>query len=156
MTNHPFRALAALALAIAPLPAVAQDTPAWIDESNAYTIQLLEMEAQFSPESASQTGLEQYDGLAMDLGPDLSERYIAAARAKLAQFEEAQSREDHPLVRQDLQILIDSLQQSIDGTELSDRLTLDWYDIPRSVFGVMNGLLDDQVEPARRQTAKVL
>lgn len=156
MINHPLRALATIAIAIAPPAALAQDTQAWIEESNAYTIQLLEMEAQFSPESASQTGLEQYDGLAMDIGPDLNERYIAAARAMHAEFEQARSREDDPLVRQDLQILIDSLQQSIDGTELSDRLTLDWYDIPRTVFGVMNGLLDDQVEPARRQTAKVL
>ena len=57
MTNHPLRALASIAIVIVPLPALAQDTSAWIEESNAYTIQLLEMEAQFFPESASQTGL---------------------------------------------------------------------------------------------------
>lgn len=148
-------ALGAIGLALA-APASAQDTPAWIERSNAYTMKLLETEAQFSPEGASQTGLEQYDGLAMDLGPDLSERTIAAWRERLAEFEAAQASESDPLVRQDLQILIDSVKQSIEGTELSDRLTLDWYDIPRTVFGVMNGLLDDQVAPARRQTAKVL
>jgi hypothetical protein len=137
-------------------PAAARETPAWIEKSNEYTLKLLEMEAQFQPEGASQTGLEQYDGLAMDIGPDLSERYIAAARARLAEFEAAQAHESDPLLKQDLQILIDSLKQGIEGTELSDRLTLDWYDIPRLVFGVMNGLLDDQVSPARRQTAKVL
>ena len=147
--------LAAVGLGLA-VPAAAQEAPAWIDKSNAYTLQLLEMEAQFQPEGASQTGLEQYDGLAMDIGPNLSERYIAASRARLAEFEAAQARESDPLLKQDLQILIDSLKQGIEGTELSDRLTLDWYDIPRMVFGVMNGLLDDQVAPARRQTAKVL
>jgi uncharacterized protein (DUF885 family) len=145
----------ALGLSLA-APAAAQDTPAWIERSNEYTMKLLETEAQFSPEGASQTGLEQYDGLAMDLGPDLSRRTIAAWRERLAEFEAAQASESDPLVRQDLQILIDSIKQSIEGTELSDRLTLDWYDIPRTVFGVMNGLLDDQVSPARRQTAKVL
>ena len=98
---------ASLALA---MPGAAQDSPAWIERSNAYTQQLLEMEAQFQPEGASQTGLEQYDGLAMDIGPDLSERYIAAARAQLAEFEAAQARESDPLLRQDLQILIDSLK----------------------------------------------
>ena len=147
--------LAAVGLGLA-VPAAAQEAPAWIDRSNAYTLQLLEMEAQFQPEGASQTGLEQYDGLAMDIGPNLSERYIAASRARLAEFEAAQARESDPLLKHDLQILIDSLKQGIEGTELSDRLTLDWYDIPRMVFGVMNGLLDDQVAPARRQTAKVL
>jgi uncharacterized protein (DUF885 family) len=147
--------VAAIGLALA-TPAAAQDTPAWIERSNEYTMRLLETEAQFSPEGASQTGLEQYDGLAMDIGPDLSRRMIAAWRERLAEFEAAQASESDPLVKQDLQILIDSVKQSIEGTELSDRLTLDWYDIPRTVFGVMNGLLDDQVAPARRQTAKVL
>jgi uncharacterized protein (DUF885 family) len=147
--------IGAFGLALA-VPAAAQDTPAWIERSNAYTMRLLETEARFQPEGASQTGLEQYDGLAMDLGPDLSRRTIAAWRERLAEFEAAQASESDPLVRQDLQILIDSIKQSIEGTELSDRLTLDWYDIPRTVFGVMNGLLDDQVAPARRQTAKVL
>jgi len=147
--------IGAFSLALA-APAAAQDTPAWIERSNEHTIRLLETEAQFSPEGASQTGLEQYDGLAMDLGPNLSQRTIAAWRERLAEFEAAQARESDPLVRQDLQILIDSVKQSIEGTELSDRLTLDWYDIPRTVFGVMNGLLDDQIAPARRQTAKVL
>lgn len=148
----------ALALASGALaaPAAAQGTPAWIERSNEYTMKLLETEAQFQPEGASQTGLEQYDGLAMDLGPDLSRRTIAAWRERLAEFEAAQARESDPLLKQDLQILIDSIKQSIEGTELSDRLTLDWYDIPRTVFGVMNGLLDDQIAPARRQTAKVL
>lgn len=148
--------LGAAALALVPASALAQDPPAWIERSNEYTMRLLEMEAQFSPESASQTGLERYDGLAMDIGPNVSERYLAAARGVLAQFEAAHAAETDPLLKQDLQVLIDSVQQSIEGTELSDRLTLDWYDIPRTVFGVMNGLLDDQVEPARRQTAKVL
>jgi len=145
----------ALALALS-APASAQDTPAWTERSNAYTLQVLEMEAQFSPEGAAQTGLEQYDGLAMDIGPGFSERYIAAARAQLAELQAAHTRESDPLLRQDLQILIDSLEQGIEGTGLSDRLTLDWYDIPRTVFAVMNGLLDDQVAPARRQKAKEL
>ena len=146
---------AAAALAIA-VPAAAQDAPAWIERSNEYTRQLLETEAQFSPEGASQTGLEQYDGLARDLGPDLSERYIAAVERQLAEFRAAQARESDPLLRQDLQILIDSIEQSIEGTGLSDRLTLAWYDIPRAAFGTFNGLLDDQVSPERRAKAKML
>src|SRR5690606_5637185 len=142
MTRKIARALLPLAaLLAAPLPALAQESPAWIDKSNEHTMELLKAEAAFSPESASQTGLEQYDGLARDLGPNLSERYIAAMQAKLAEFQAAQARESDPLVRQDLQILIDSIEQSIEGTQLSDRLTLDWYDIPRSAFGVFNGLL---------------
>jgi hypothetical protein len=148
--------LLVIALGCTAAPSLAQEQADWIERSNEYTMGLIEAEAEFSPEGASQTGLEQYDGLAMDLGPNLSERYIAAMQAKLAEFQAAQARESDPLVRQDLQILIDSIEQSIEGTQLSDRLTLDWYDIPRTAFGVFNGLLDDQVEPERRQTAKEL
>jgi uncharacterized protein (DUF885 family) len=148
--------LLVIALGCTAAPSLAQEQADWIERSNEYTMELLEAEAQFSPESASQTGLEQYDGLAMDLGPNLSERYVAAMQAKLTEFQAAQARESDPLVRQDLQILIDSIEQSIEGTQLRDRLTLDWHDIPRRAFGVFNGLLDDQVEPERRQTAKEL
>jgi uncharacterized protein (DUF885 family) len=154
--TRPFAIIAAVTLAAAPLPAVAQDAPAWIEKSNEYTQQLLEMEAQFAPEGASQTGLEQYDGKAMDLGPDLSARYTAAARVKLAEFQAAQARESDPLLKQDLQILIDSLEQNIEGTALGDRLTLDWYDIPENVFSNINAVLDDQVAPERRAKAKEL
>ncbi len=160
--TRPFAVIAAVVLAAASPPALAQDArahsepPAWIEKSNEYTLELLEMEAQFAPEGASQTGLEQYDGLAVDLGPNLSARYTAAARAKLAAFQAAQARESDPLLKQDLQILIDSLEQNIEGTALGDRLTLDWYEIPQTVFGNINSVLDDQVAPERRGKAKEL
>ena len=151
-----FTLIAAAALSIAPLPALAQESPAWIERSNQYTLQLLELQAQFSPEGAAQTGLAQYDGLAMDLAPDLTERFVAAEEAKLAELRAAQARESDPLIRQDLQILIDSLVNDIEGSRLGDRLMLAWYDIPQAVFGNMNAILDDQIAPERRAKAKEL
>ena len=150
--------IGALALTLGTLaaPAAAQDEPAWIERSNEYTLQVLEMQAQFSPEGASQTGLDQYDGLAMDLQPNLTERYVAAEEAKLAELRTAQARESDPLLKQDLQILIDSLEQDIEGTRLGDRLTLTWVDVPRIAFGNFNALLDDQISPERRATARQL
>jgi hypothetical protein len=155
MTRRLITIVGALSMAIA-LPAAAQDDRAWIEQSNAYTMQLLELQAQFGPEGASQTGLEQYDGLALDLGPNLSERVVAAESAKLAEFRAAQARETDPLLKQDLQILIDSIEDDIEGTELNQRLLLNWVDVPQLVFGNMNAILDDQITPARRQTAKQL
>ncbi len=157
MTRISFRTLLlAGVLAAAPLPAVAKDTPAWIARSNHYTDELLETQARFNPEDAAQTGLEKYDGLAMDLGPNLSERFIAAEQKRLDEFQAALARESDPRVKQDLQILIDSIQKDIEGTRLRDRLTLDWYDVPEMIFGNMNGVLDDQVAPERRAKAKEL
>jgi hypothetical protein len=149
-------AVAAALLLAAPPPAAAQDSPAWIERSNAYTLELLESQAAFAPEGASQTGLEQYDGKALDLGPNLAERYIASQQAELDKFRAAQARETDPLLKQDLQILIDSISTDIEGTQLGDRLLLNWVDVPQLVFGSMNGVLDDQIAPARRAKAKEL
>ncbi|MFC4255236.1 DUF885 family protein [Altererythrobacter xixiisoli] len=128
----------------------------WVARSNQYTQQLLEMQAQFQPEGASQAGLEQFDGLAMDLGPKIGERYVAASRAMQDEFKAALARETDPNLKQDLAILIASLQQDIDGTQISDRLMLDWYDVPQMIFGNINSLLDDQVAPERRAKAREL
>ncbi len=133
--------------------AAAQDDRAWIEKSNGYTMGLLAAEAAFGPEGASQTGLEQYDGLAMDLGPNLTERTIAMYRGQLARLTAAKAAESDPRVMQDLQILIDSVNQSIEGEQLNDKYLLTWIDVPATVFGMMNGVLDDQVSPARRQKA---
>ena len=155
MTRRLITIIGAISFAIA-APAAAQDDRAWIEQSNAYTMQLLELQAQFGPEGASQTGLEQYDGLALDLGPNLPERVRAAESAKLAEFRAAQARETNPLIKQDLQILIDSIEDDIEGSELGQRLQLTWVDVPQLVFGNMNAILDDQISPARRQSAKQL
>ena len=67
-------------------PAVAQDTAAtaapaskpaqaaWIARSNGYTMQLSAVDAKFSPERASSSGYEQYDGKTFDIskGSDLA------------------------------------------------------------------------------------
>nr|WP_166175083.1 DUF885 domain-containing protein [Altererythrobacter segetis] len=147
---------AAAALLAAALPASAGDVPAWIATSNRYTQELLETQAKFAPEGAAQTGLERYDGLAMDLGPNLSQRLIAAEQVRLDEFKAARTRETDPQVRQDLQILIDSIERDIEGTRLSDRLTLDWYDVPQMVFGNMNDALDAQIGAARQAKAREL
>lgn len=158
--------LAAAIIALPALPVAAQDAtpsassalaaPGWVEKSNAYTLQLLEMQAEFAPEGAAQTGLEQFDGLAMDLGPDLANRFIARSEAMQAKFRDAMAKEADPMLKQDLQILIDSLQRDIDGARLNQRLTLDWYDIPQAVFGNIAGVLDDQVTQERRLKAKEL
>lgn len=154
MTRCKSRALlAAAAMALASIPALAQDAPAWISKSNTYTRQLLLADAQFEPESAAQAGLEQFDGKALDLGPNLPERLIAAEQKQRDAFAAALQSEDDPRVKQDLQILISSIDRKIEGTRLSDKLTLDWIDVLQLVFGNMNEALDPQVGAGRQAKA---
>lgn len=152
----PIVALACAVAAVIAAPAAAQDRAAdqaWVERSNAFTQQVLQMQAEFQPEGASQSGLEQYDGKAIDLGPDLPERFIAAEEKKLAELRAALAAESDPNVKQDLAILIGSLERDIEGTRLGERLTLTWYDVPQLIFGNLNGVLDDQIAPERRAKA---
>jgi hypothetical protein len=148
--------LAAGALVVAPLPAAADAKPAWIARSDQYTQQLLVAEAQFGPEGAAQAGLEQFDGKAVDLGPNRPARLIAMEQKQRASFVAAEKAEKDPLVKQDLEILIHAIDQTIEGTRLNDKLLLDWTDVPQFVFGSMNQALDPQIGAARQAKAKEL
>jgi uncharacterized protein (DUF885 family) len=56
-------------------------------------------------------------------------------------------------VRQDLQIMIDAASRRIEGSELNERLLLDWNDIPQMVFESEQDLLQEQSPPERRAHA---
>ena len=141
------------ALALAATPAIAGDAPAWIAKSNQYTQGLLLAQAQFDPENAAQSGLDQFDGKAIDLGPNRTQRVMAAEQKQRLIFAAALKTERDPLVRQDLQILIGSIDRSIEGARLDQTLMLDWTDVPQFVFGSLNDALDAQVGPKRQAKA---
>jgi len=150
---------AASTIAVPAAPLLAQDTaqapamPAWVETSNAYTQQVIAMQAEFFPTRASSAGYEQYDGLVDDMSLDRDERYVAAARALIEDFEGARENETNALVRQDVQILINSLEMDIEGIELGNRLTLEFAQIPQSMFGNIGQLLSDQTAASRRPKA---
>lgn len=127
--------------------------PAWVGVSNAYTQKLIAFDADFSPEGASSTGYEQYDGLAFDLAADRDARYLAGARALKAEFTAALGTESDPYVKQDLEILIGSLDQSIAGIELNQSLMLEWTDVPEAIYFGVSNLLDERIAPERQQKA---
>lgn len=125
----------------------------WVTASNAITRSVLEAQGTFSPEFASQQGLPKFDGLAMDLGPRISERSAASMETLLRDLRQKLARERDADVKQDLQILIDKLGLYLEGTRLSARLELAWTDAPDAIFHGLRGLLDEQVAPGRRAKA---
>lgn len=143
----------ATAAAPATTPGKAQPVPAWVVASNADTTALLRAQAKFSPEDASGAGLAEYDGLALDLGPDINARYIAAMQAMRAQLQARLAAEKNPQVRQDLEILLASIDDDITGTRLGEKYNLPWVDVPQMVFGNLQALLQEQLPPARRAKA---
>jgi len=154
-----FAAAIALAVAMPAAPLMAQETaetPAttdWVETSNAYTERVIAMQAQFYPTGASSAGYEQYDGLVNDMSLDRDDRYIAASRALIAEFEAAKETESNPYVKQDLQILIDSLSRDIKGIELGNKFMLDFSEVPQGMFGNIGSLLSEQTAEHRRAKA---
>lgn len=150
----PVRLLLGLALLTSTVASAAPATPTdWVAASNIETGKVLRAQARFSPEDASDAGLTQYDGLSADLGPDINERYIAAMQALRAQLQQQLQAEPDARVRQDLQILITSLDDDITGIRLGEKYHLPWIDVPRMVFAGMQSLLQEQLPPARRAKA---
>jgi uncharacterized protein (DUF885 family) len=143
---------AAEAAAAAPARAPA---PVWIATSNRHADILLRAQAQSSPENASAIGLAGYDDKVSDLGPGYAARDRAALAAARGQLQQALATERDANVRQDLQIMIDTASRRIEGSELNERLLLDWNDVPSMVFQSEQDLLQEQSPPARRANALV-
>ena len=131
----------------------ADETPAWITKSNANSQVLLDALNKYEPEDASETGFAEFDGQVRDLGPNLTERYVAAESAARAELARRLLAETDPLVHQDLEILIKSADDDIVTRKLNDKLRARYIDVGQLIFGGTHGLLQEQVVPERRQSA---
>ena len=125
----------------------------WIARSNENAKILLAVQARFAPEQAARLGQPGLDDRITDLTPGHQERLRKATGEALARIEELRRTEKEPLVAQDLAILADAARKSIRGSELSERLEVPYYNLARLVFFSVRGLLDPQIEPARRPAA---
>jgi hypothetical protein len=148
------RALIFLTFAVL-LPAQQAKPPAWVTRSNENTRILLEIIAKYAPENAGSLGVSGLDDQVSipDIGQ--SERYredVASARKTL---ESRLAAETDPLVKQDLQILLQSCDDQIRESQTNDKFLLPYENVPARVFFGIHSLLDDQV-PADRRSAAVV
>lgn len=144
---------ALLAVATSASAASAPQEKPWVTASNRNTQELIQAQAAFAPEGASDAGLVQYDGLVSDLGPNIDERYIAADQKMLETLRPRLAKEQDPHVKQDLQILVDEIEREIAGIRLQDKYELPWIDVPQLVFGGEQSLLQEQLPASRRAKA---
>ncbi|HVT72377.1 MAG TPA: DUF885 domain-containing protein [Lacunisphaera sp.] len=133
--------------------AFAADTPAWIARSNANSQVLLDATNRFQPEGASQTGFPEFDGQVADLKPGVNERYVASETAARDELAKRLLAETDPLVKQDLEILIKAADDDIATRLLRNKLLLAYVDVGQLIYFGEFGLLQDQVDPARRPAA---
>jgi len=129
--------------------------PAWVAKSDQNTQVVLELLARQSPEAAAELGIKGLDEEIFDLKAGFEKRADEATRTVRAELAKRLAAETDPPVKQDLQILIDSLDGDLKGSELSRKYTLPYFNLTQTMFGAMQSLLDDQVEAARRPAALV-
>jgi Bacterial protein of unknown function (DUF885) len=137
-----------------PTPAPAPDR-AWIVRSDKYTQPLIDIRNRHNPENASSEGLVQYDESISKFTreDDVVERH--ENEAALTQIKSAAAAEKDPRIAQDLQILIHSTELDFRSDDYRNAHVVPFYNVPEIIFGGLQGLLDDQTAPARRQAAVV-
>lgn len=140
-------------LASAAVSAAPPANSAWVAASNVHTTRVLEAQAKFSPEMASEAGLTQFDGMTADLGPNIDDRTIGAMQAIRARLKQQLKDEKDARVRQDLEILVSSMDNQIAEIRLDGKHLLPWVDVPQLMFRGLQGLLQEQLPATRRAKA---
>ena len=127
----------------------------WVAESNANADVLLKVLSKYAPEQAGQLGVDGFDEGVFDLKPNLIERANADTAKAVAELEKRLASTEHPLVRQDLEILIKAGKDGIEGAELNEKYLIPYFNMSNTVFNGLRALLDPQVPEERRQAALV-
>ncbi len=141
-----------------PVPSPSPPPPparTWIERSNENAALLIAVQSEFAPEQASRFGVSGIDDKITDFTPGHRQRLRDALRGAQAELEKRLASEQDPLVAQDLQIMIDAARRQIKGSELHEKLEVEYANLPQLVFGSMRALLDVQIAAARRPAALV-
>jgi hypothetical protein len=143
---------AVLALLLS-LPLLPQQ--AWVQKSNQNAQLLLNVFAKYAPEGAGSLGVGGLDEKITI--PDIHnrERSRKDTLEVLAVLKERLAKEEDPLVKQDLEILIEESEKSIRASDAYEKLMLPYLNAGQTIFSGMRGLLDDQIAPERRKAALV-
>ena len=118
------RAAALLLVGTLLLPATragTTDIPAWIEKSNANAKVVLDATNHFSPEGASSTGIAGFDDKVSDLGPGSNERTDDAIIGARDELKKRMMVETDALVRQDLEILVQSCDDTLETNRLQKK-----------------------------------
>ena len=132
--SRPLAFVIAAALAAAGAVHAQAKSPEWIERSNADAKVLLDATARFSPESASQIGIPGYDDKVTDLKPGIDERTRAAMVEVKGKLQKLLVAEKDANVRQDLQIMLKSVDEQIEGIDLNRQYMLPVQDVAQLIF----------------------
>jgi hypothetical protein len=127
--------------------------PAWVARSNADAQVVLDTIARFNPEFASQIGIPGYDDKVIDLKPNIDARSRAALVEAKGKLEKMLATEHDANVQQDLHIMINAVDQQVEGIDLNAKYLLPVQDIGQVIFGGEFNLLKEGVDAKRHPAA---
>jgi hypothetical protein len=141
-------------LVLMTLPLIHAADRNWIEVSNSYTNQVLNVEMKHHPEQGTRQGLSQYDALVVqptlaDEDQERKETEEVVTKLKSALIQEKQKE-----VAQDLAIIIRSLELGFRQQDYDRAHNVPFLNASSLVFSGLRSLLDDQT-PAERQPAAV-
>lgn len=127
----------------------------WVEKSNKIAYKILESGAKFAPEFSGQSGVEGYDEEIFDLRENLTERQLKNAEQNLNMLHSHLAKETDARIRQDIEIMIQSVKDGIESTKVNNARVLPYGNVVGLVFAGFNGQLDKQVPFERQQAALV-
>lgn len=133
----------------------AQHSEAWVEESNQHSVVVLEALAKHFPEYGSDLGLEQFDEEIRDITPGFRDRYIADLKKAVDYLESQLEMTNDGPVKQDLQILLKSVNSNVTEMELNDQYLLPYYNVSGQLYSGIRSLLEDRIPAERRKAAIV-
>ncbi|HEY4088394.1 MAG TPA: DUF885 domain-containing protein, partial [Bryobacteraceae bacterium] len=133
--------------------AMAQTQPQWVTRSNQNTQILIDIDSKYSPEDASGNGVRGFDNQVTVLSASRHDQVRSDYLKARDLLKERLAAEKDPLVKQDLEILIKSADQSIQGNDATWNAFLPYYNVGRTIYSGIQGLLDEQIDASRRPAA---
>jgi hypothetical protein len=134
---------------------VVAEEQGWVKRSNEIAYKILESGAKFAPEFSGQSGVDGYDAEIFDLKENLVQRQLENSAANLKMLNEYLAKETDPRVKQDIAIMIQSVNDNIEATQINNDRVLPYGNVIGLIFAGYNGLLDKQVPYERQQAALV-
>lgn len=135
--------------------ALSAQTSGWVAQSNRNAQLLIDLDAKYNPEGAASSGVQGLDDQISVMSADRPAKRRADLRRVRVELEKRLSAEKNPFVRQDIDILIDSIDKDLRGSEANEQTFLPNRDVAEFIFFGVKSLLDDQVAPGRRPAALV-
>ncbi len=116
----------------------------WVEKSNVNADFVLDVLAKLTPEGAGQLGVDGLDEAISDLGPGINERSKKMSEDVLAELRRRLENESDSKVRQDLGILIKTMEDGIRTADLNYDQMLPYYNVNQTVFFGIRGIIDPQ------------